>query len=167
MTTSAPRTGWLTAEASGLPTDPVLVFGGEPATFTVTLRNGSDSTYRDISPLVSIGHCSCSTTGAALAPAGTLAELDTSSGSWRTVDYVAEGTGLDYLFSPVQQPPFKVAPGATASFTFKLAISPIADQPPREHAGKTSIDVTIVTVPSRKVIGHMLVVPITVAMPTS
>ena len=52
---------------SDLPTDPVLVFGGQPAKFTVTLRNGSDGTYRDISPLVSIGHCSCRNTGAALA----------------------------------------------------------------------------------------------------
>src|SRR5215467_14487664 len=67
---SAPGTGRLTVTISGLPANAVLVFGGQPATFTVTLRNGSGSTYRDITPLVSIGHCSCSTSGASLAPAG-------------------------------------------------------------------------------------------------
>lgn len=74
---------------------------------------------------------------------------------------------MDYLFAPLQQPPVTLAPGATDSFTFKLAVSPLADQSPEERPGTTSIDVTIVTVPSRRVIGTMLVVPVAVDMPTS
>jgi len=165
---SAPGTGRLTVTITGLPADPVLVFGGQPATFTVTLRNGSGSTYRDISPLVSIGHCSCSTSGASLAPAGTLAELDPSTGNWHPVVYVTEGTGMDYLLAPtVQQPPFTLAPGATASFTFQLAFAPLADQRPSVvRTGLTSIDVTVVTVPSGKTAGGT-VFPVTAAKPAS
>lgn len=165
---SAPGTGRLTVTVSGLPANPVLVFGGQPAKFTVTLRNGSGSTYRDITPLVSIGHCTCSTSGAELAPAGTLAELDSSTGNWRTVFYDREGTGMDWLLGNiVQQSPFTLAPGAMASFTFKLAFAPLADQSPAEHAGQTSIDVTIVGVPSRKVIGKTVYLPVTVTKPAS
>jgi hypothetical protein len=151
---SAPGIGRLTVTITGLPADPVLVFDGQPATFTVTLRNGSGSTYRDITPLVSIGHCSCSTSPAALAPLGTLAELDSSTGNWHPVAYVTEGTGMDYLLgNVVQQPPFTLAPDATASFTFRLAFAALADQQPSvERTGQTSIDVTVLTVPSRKVI---------------
>lgn len=165
---SAPGTGRLTVTITGLPADPVLVFGGQPATFTVTLRNGSGSTYRDITPLVSIGHCSCSTSPAALAPLGTLAELDPSTGNWRTVDYVTEGTGMDYLLANiVQQPPFTLAPGATASFTFRLAFASLAAQQPSVvRTGQTSIDVTVVTVPSRKAIRGTYF-PVTVAKPAS
>jgi hypothetical protein len=151
--TGASGTGRLTAAISSVAADPALIFGGQPLTFTVRLQNGSGSTYRDISPLVSIGHCSCSTSGAELAPRGTLAELDSSTGTWHPVAYVTEGTGTDFLQGTPQQPPLTVAPGATASFTFKLALAPLADQSPTERAGQTSVDVTIVTVPSHKQIG--------------
>lgn len=165
---SAPGTGRLTVTVTGLPADPVLVFGGQPAKFTVTLRNGSGSTYRDITPLVSIGHCTCSTSPAGLAPLGTLAELDPFTGNWRTVVYDREGTGMDYLLANiVQQPPFTLAPGATASFTFKLAFAPLAAQQPSVvRTGQTSIDVTVVTVPSRKAIRGTYF-PVTVAKPAS
>jgi hypothetical protein len=163
-------TGVLTAAISGLPAAPVLAFGGPPAQFTVTLRNGSGSTYRDITPLVSIGHCSCSTSPAAVAPAGTLQELDPSTGDWRPVSYVTEGTGMDYLLAgTVQQSPVTLAPGATASFTFKLALAPLADQPPTERAGRTSVDVTVLTMPARKQLGPSptTFLPVTVTMPAS
>ena len=123
MTTSAPRTGWLTDKVSGLPTDPVLVFGGQPAKSTVTLRNGSDSTYRDISPLVSIGHCSCRNTGAALAllerlrnwtRPGELALARLRRGRHR------HGPSLRASATATVH----TGPGATVSFTFRLAISP-------------------------------------------
>lgn len=163
-------TGGLTAAISSLPAAPVLAFGGQPAKFTVTLRNGSGSTYRDITPLVSIGHCSCSTSPAAVAPAGTLQELDPSTGSWRPVTYVTEGTGMDYLLaSTVQQSPITLAPGATASFTFRLALAPLADQSPTERAGQTSVDVTLVRVPSRALLGPSPTasLPVTVTKPAS
>ena len=162
--------GVLTAAISGLPAAPVLAFGGQSAKFTVTLRNGSGSTYRDITPLVSIGHCSCSTSPAAVAPAGTLQELDPSTGNWRPVSYVTEGTGMDYLLaSTVQQSPVTLAPGVTASFTFRLALAPLADQSPTERAGQASVDVTLVRVPSRALLGPSPTasLPITVTMPAS
>lgn len=163
-------TGKLTATISSVPAAPVLAFGGQPAKFTVTVRNGSGSTYRDITPLVSIGHCSCNTSPASPAPAGTLEELDPSTGSWRPVSYVTEGTGMDFLLaSPVQQSPVTLAPGATASFTFRVALDPLADQSPTERAGKTSVDVTLVTVPARTQLGPSptAYLPVTVTMRSS
>jgi len=166
--TGASGTGGLTVAISSVAANPALIFGGQPLKFTVTLRNGSGSTYRDISPWVSIGHCSCSTSGAELAPRGTLTELDSSTGNWRPVAYVTEGTGTDFLqVSRPQQPPFTLAPGAMASFTFKLAFAPLADQSPTERAGRTSVDVNIVTVPSRKQIGTEALLPVTVTKPAS
>jgi hypothetical protein len=106
--------------------------------------------------------------GVAPLPAGTLAELDPSTGKWHPVAYVTEGTGMDYLLAPtVQQPPFTLAPGATASFAFRLAFAPIADQRPSVvRTGLTSIDVTVVTVPSGKTVGGT-VLPVTAARPAS
>jgi hypothetical protein len=165
--TGASGTGKLTVAISSVAADPALTFGGQPLTFTVTLQNGSGSTYRDISPLVSIGHCSCSTSGAELAPRGTLAELDSSTGNWHTVAYVTEGTGTDFLLGSPQQPPLTLVPGATASFTFRVAFAPLADQSPTERAGKTSVDVNIVTVPSHKQIGTEALLPVTVTKSAS
>jgi hypothetical protein len=147
----------------------VLAFGGQSAKFTVTLRNGSASTYRDITPLLSIGHCSCNPSPVSLAPAGSLQELDPSTGNWHPVSYLKEGTGTDFLTGPVQQQPVTLAPSATASFTFRLALAPLSDQSPGERAGQTSVDVTVETVPGSKVIGHSdtAVLPVTVTMPAS
>jgi hypothetical protein len=166
----ASGTGRLTVAISGVAADPALTFGGQPLTFTVTLQNGSGSTYRDIGPLVSIGHCTCSTSPAALAPRGTLAELDSSTGNWHPVAYVTEGTGTDYLLAEPQQPPFTLAPGATASFTFKLAFAPLADQRPSVvRAGQTGVAVDIVSVLSHKQIGTSpsALLPVTVTKPAS
>jgi hypothetical protein len=167
--TSASGSGALTATISGLPAAPVLAFGGQSAKFTVTLRNGSDSTYRDITPLLSIGHCSCNPSPVSLAPAGSLQELDPSTGNWHPVSYLKEGTGTDFLTGPVQQQPVTLAPGATASFTFRLALAPLSDQSSGERAGQTSVDVTVETVPGSTVIGHSdtAVLPVTVTMPAS
>lgn len=165
--TGASGTGRLTVAISSVAADPALIFGGQPLTFTVTLRNGSGSTYRDISPLVSIGHCSCSTSPVSLAPRGTLAELDSSTGNWHPVAYITEGTGTDFLLESPQQPPLTLVPGATASFTFKVAFAPLADQSPTERAGQTSVDVNIVTVPSHKQIGTEALLPVTVTKPAS
>jgi hypothetical protein len=157
----------LTVTITGLPADPVFVFGGQPETFRVTLRNGSASTYRDISALVAIGHCSCSTSGAELAPLGTLAELEPSNGSWHPVTYITEGTGTDFL-SENQLPPFTLAPGATAAFTFRLAFAALADQRPTVvHAGQTGINVRVLTIPSHTQIGSETDLTVTVAEPAS
>lgn len=167
-TPAASGAGRLTVAISSAAANPALIFGGQPLTFTVTLQNESGSTYRDISPWVSIGHCSCSTSGAELAPRGTLAELDSSTGNWRPVAYVTEGTGTDFLqVSRPQQAPFTLAPGARASFTFKLAFAPLADQSPTERAGRTSVDVNVVTVPSHEQIGTEALLPVTVTKPAS
>jgi hypothetical protein len=61
------------------------------------------------------------------------------------------GSGTDYL-NVTQQPGFSLPPGATAIFTFRVALDP-----PQSgftfRNGQTAIDVTVETLPSRTVIG--------------
>jgi hypothetical protein len=134
-----------------------------PLQFTVTVRNATARPYRDITPLVSIGHCTCSNSPAAPAPDGTLAELGPVTGTWRPVFYEPEGTGMDYILANVvQQPAFTLDAGAAASFTFRMAFS--ARQGLTLHAGQTAIDVTVLRLPARTWIGNRPAasVPVTV-----
>ena len=150
---ASPRAGSLTVNISGLPSHPALALGRAPLQFTVTVRNATARTYRDITPLVSIGHCTCNNSPAAPAPDGTLAEFDPVTGNWRSVFYDPEGTGMDYILANViQQPAFTLDAGATASFTFRMGFS--AQQGLSLHAGQTAIDVTVLQLPARTWIGN-------------
>jgi hypothetical protein len=68
-----------------------------------------------------------------------------------SVFYDTMGSGTDYL-NVTQQPGFSLPPGATAIFTFRVALDP-----PQSgftfRNGQTAIDVTVETLPSRTVIG--------------
>jgi hypothetical protein len=150
----------------GLAGDPTLDFGGQPTQFTVTLRNGSGRTYRNITPLLSIEHCSCNaSSGAAPAPAGTLEELAPETGQWASVDYDTEGTGMDYLLAAaVQQQPVTLAPGEAETFTFRVAFSPLTSQYTKDSGhGQTGIDVTTIEMPSREVVVPVVGTPVNVA----
>jgi hypothetical protein len=150
---ASPRAGSLTVNISGLPSHLALALGRTPLQFTVTVRNATARTYRDITPLVSIGHCTCNNSPAAPAPDGTLAEFDPVTGNWRSVFYDPEGTGMDYILANViQQPAFTLDAGATASFTFRMGFS--AQQGLSLHAGQTAIDVTVLQLPARTWIGN-------------
>lgn len=152
--TSAPApSGYLTVTIGGLPSHPVLVFGGAALQFTVTLRNATNHPYRNITPLVSIGHSTAGTGPVRIAPAGTLAELDAATGTWRPVFYDREGTGTDWWMGHiVQQPAITLNPGRSVSFTFKIAFS--AGQGPLwRPSGQTPIDVTVIQLPGRTWIG--------------
>lgn len=150
--TPAPS-GYLTVTIGGLPSHPVLVFGGAALQFTVTLRNAANQPYRNITPLVSIGHSTAGTGPVRIAPAGTLAELDAATGTWRPVFYDREGTGTDWWMGDiVQQPAVTLNPGRSVSFTFKIAFS--AGQGPLwRPSGQTPIDVTVIQLPGRTWIG--------------
>jgi hypothetical protein len=61
---------------------------------------------------------------------------------------------MDYILGNiVQQPPITLSPGASVSFTFRIALT---DSQPRPwlHVGQTPIDVTAVQVPGRTWIGN-------------
>jgi hypothetical protein len=156
--------GYLTATISELVHNPALVVGGPPIQFTVILRNGTNHTYRDIIPLVSIGHCTCfSNEPVPVAPSGTLTEFDPATAGWRSVYYDEEGTGMDYILGNiVQQPPITLNPATSASFTFRIALT--GRQPkPWLHAGRTLVDVTVVQLPGRTWIGNRPAASISVA----
>ena len=128
---------------TGLPSTPALAVGGPAMEFTVTISNVSGQTYTNITPLVSLGHCSCTGGNTSPAPAGTL-QLRQADGTWQTVQYVREGTGMDYL-TQTQMPGLTLADGAMVSFTYRLSLN--ATQQPPVHNGGTIIDVTMVNLP--------------------
>jgi hypothetical protein len=148
-----PLSGILTVSVSGLPADASLSYGGPPIQFTVTVSNGTATTYQDILLIVSLGHCTCSHYPSEMAPSGTLSELDTATGQWQSIFYDAEGTGMDYLLSaPPQFPSLTLSSGSSASYQLELAFAPLSQQG-NYGAGQMSIDGTVVALPSRKVIG--------------
>lgn len=103
-----------------------LHLGGSAIQFTVTVSNNSSDTLRNIAPIVSLGHCTCSNTPTGMMPLGQLQLRDASTGAWKTVFYDAEGTGMDYLLSSsiVQVPAFDLNAGQSATFTFQLRLDP-------------------------------------------
>jgi len=133
----------------GLPARRYLVPGGRPLTFTVALRNTSRRAYRDITLVVSMGHCACTDTPLSLAPAGTVLERGPVRG-WHPVSYSREGSGTNFL-RVVQQPGFTLRPGTRASFTFRVAFK--ARQHPRLRAGASAIDISLVQLPAHAPIG--------------
>lgn len=133
----------LTVSITGLPNRPTLAPGGPALVFTVNVRNGTSLTYRDIAPVVALAHCTCVSTAAQPAPAGTLQEYSLATGKWRTVSYDRVGTGMDYL-NVIQQTPLTLRPGATLSFTFRVRLRVVAHQPVAVHVGQTGLLVTVV-----------------------
>jgi hypothetical protein len=154
LSTAAPPSGALTATITGLSATPVLRYGGPPVEFGVYVGNGTARTYSDITFALSLAHCyTCSTSPAKPAPSGTMQEEDSATGQWQSIFYDTEGTGMDWL--QVTMPGFSLSPGASVSFTFRIAFDPLSQQPENFGPGLTAIDVTLEALPSHTVIGTM------------
>lgn len=152
---------------TGLPANASLSYGGRPIQFTVSLRNGTAHGYRNILPIVSLGHCTCSPYEAQAAPGGTMAELDPATGKWNSIYYDCEGPSDAYLLlAPPQFPGLALGPGASARYRLRIAFSPLSQQG-NYAAGQTTIDVTLVTLPSRTVIGSSPAVSVPLGVTTS
>jgi len=109
--------------------------------FTVGLTNNLASTVSGIAPVVSLSHCTCVTGPVPVMPAGTLELWDAAAGTWKSVVYDREGSGMDFIIStPV--PAFDLAAGQSVSFKFRMALS--ADQPVSVHNGSGRVNVTII-----------------------
>ena len=144
---AAAGAGKLTVTISGLPRHSVIALDGAPLRFVVTVRNGTRRVERNITPVVAIDHCNCTHTPVEMAPAGTLQELDRHSGKWHTVFYDRVGSGMDYLVV-VQQRPFTLGPGRSASFVFRLSFASQKHQPVRVFpGGRSGILVSVVREP--------------------
>jgi hypothetical protein len=143
--TTHPLTASITANGSA-----TLHLGGSQIEFAVDVINNSDDTLRNIAPIVSLGHCTCSNAPVPMMPLGTLQREDRSNGTWKTLFYDTEGGGMDYLLSSsaVPVPAFDLAAGQSAIFTFHLRLDPASanklSAPYHLSNGTASIDVSLV-----------------------
>jgi hypothetical protein len=121
--------------------------GGAPFEFTVDIINNTPAlSYPLFTLVVSMGHCSCSTSNmVAIAPSGAMSWRQTN-GSWETIPYVREGGGMDYVGVDQGFGLLVVPSGTTAQFTIRVSLFPNAPPytPPTYVAGKGTIDISLV-----------------------
>lgn len=103
-----------------------LVVGGDPVEFDVTVTNNSNGTISNVTPIVSLSHCTCVNTPVPMMPSGVLQIWDTSGSAWKDVLYNREGSGMDYVMSSgaVQVPAFDLAAGQSVSFKYRVRLNP-------------------------------------------
>jgi hypothetical protein len=149
-TPPAPQPGALTASVTILDPASGLVPGGQPVRLRVTVTNHSRQTYSSILPLVSLGHCSC--TASSLFPKGTLQERESTSDVWQAIPYDVEGFGTDYLNVTEPGGIQMISPGGTATFEYRVALSPATSAQVTRGAG--AIDVTLIRLPGHSPVGR-------------
>jgi hypothetical protein len=124
--------------------------GGAPMPFSVTLVNTTTGGLAQVGMVVSLGHCSCNPSGAAMMPAGSMQMLNPDTNAWVTVPYIAEGTGTDFL-SQTLVPPFVLTQGQ--SITYQLQLQLNANQNFTVNKGESAIDVTMTNVTTNTPLG--------------
>ncbi len=124
--------------------------GSPPMPFSVTLLNTTTASVAQVGLVVSLGHCSCNPSGAAMMPAGSMQMLSADTNSWVTVPYVAEGTGTDFLAQPLLAP-LTLAQGQ--SITYQLQFQLNANQGFAVGKGDSAIDVTMTNVTNNTALG--------------
>lgn len=129
--------------------------GGDPMDFTVTLTNTTPADIADVGLVVSLGHCQCGYPGASMMPAGTMRMFDPGTTAWVPVKYVAEGTGVDYIYQNLI-PPFPLKKGQTITYRLQMRL----EANPDVTEGDSRINVLIRTGPDR--IGTAASLPISV-----
>ncbi|MBS2965046.1 hypothetical protein KGA66_18460 [Actinocrinis puniceicyclus] len=127
-----------------------LRLGGSAIEFTVGVTNESNDTIRNITPVVSLGRCTCVNTPLPIMPPGVLQRWDSAGGTWKTQFYDTEGSGMDFVLSPgvVQVPPFDLGPGQSVTFRYRLQLDPASSDklPAQYHVsnGTASVGVSLV-----------------------
>jgi hypothetical protein len=125
---------------TGLPSS--LAFGAPPAPFTVTISNGTSTSYANVGMVISLEHCSCNNFPVGQAPAGTMQRQNPATGQWQNVTYDTEGGGMDYIYQPVVTG-ITLSAGATLSYTFRIAFDSLSQQGSGWFDGTTAADVTL------------------------
>jgi hypothetical protein len=145
-----PQPGALTATITILDPATGLVPGGPPVRFLVTVTNHASQPYSNIVPLVSLGHCTC--TPSSLFPKGSLQERESTSNVWQAIPYDVEGFGTDYLSATDPGGIQMISPGATATFEYRVALSPATSA--QVTRGTGALDVTLVRLPGHHPVGQ-------------
>lgn len=131
--------------------DPTTVRpGGTPMRFSVTLVNTMTTDIAQVGMVVSLGHCTCSSTATGMMPAGSMRMLDPDTKAWVTVPYDAEGTGMDFIYQTLV-PPFVLNHGQTITYQLELQLD--ADQYYPVGKGESVLNVTMTDVRTKTAIG--------------
>ncbi|MVU76857.1 hypothetical protein GPX89_06300 [Nocardia sp. ET3-3] len=118
-----------------------IKLGGDPIPFDLTLTNPSSTdATQPLGVVVSMEHCGCDTGPTKMSPQGVMQLLDASTGTWKQVTFVREGTGMDYLSVPVI-PSITLKPGHSVTYHMKVQLQ--ADPKIDYTAGDTGIDVQL------------------------
>ncbi|MEC3956241.1 hypothetical protein VMT65_24600 [Nocardia sp. CDC153] len=124
-----------------VPGSTAITLGGDALAFDFTLTNPSaTATAQPVGVVAAMGHCSCGPSGAHMSPQGTMQLLDPSTGTWKQVTFVREGTGMDYLLAPVV-PSVTLAPGQSITYHMKVRLQ--QDPAVNYTAGSGSLNVTL------------------------
>jgi hypothetical protein len=124
--------------------------GGAPMPFIVTLVNTTTASISQLGMVVSLGHCSCNPSGAAMMPAGTMQLQSAETNAWVTVPYVAEGPGTDFLGQPLLAP-LTLAQGQTVTYQLQLQLN--QNQNFTVNQGASAVDVTMTNITTNAPIG--------------
>ncbi|MGW4247480.1 hypothetical protein [Nocardia sp. NPDC004722] len=124
-----------------VPGSTALKLDGAAIAFDFTIANPSaTAAAQPIGIVASMGHCSCSSGGAKMSPKGAMQLLDASTGTWKPVTFVREGTGMDYLSIPVI-PSVTLAPGQSTTYHMKVQL--YTDPQETYTAGTSTITVNL------------------------
>ena len=158
VTTSAPQAPGTQANGSAggidvtiAAQDPTTVRpGGAPMRFSVALVNTTTIDIAQVGMVVSLGHCSCNSSGARMMPAGSMRMLNPDTNTWVPVPYDREGGGTDYI-NQTLVPPFVLNRGQTVTYQLELQLD--TNQDFAVGSGKSAVNVTMTDVTTHKAIG--------------
>lgn len=121
----------------------IMTLGGPEADFTVAITNQTERTFSKIVPIVYAGHCTCSDAPVPEAPDGTM-KVQQPDGTWKAVFFDHAAGGADYLgpAGQMQTSAFTLAPGATASFSYRIGFNATQQRP--YHNGALNLEVAVV-----------------------
>jgi hypothetical protein len=147
---AAARSGVLAVSLAISGPQKALTPGGPAVDFTVIAINGSQQTYRDVQPRLSLGRCSGlpgdnPQLGVGFPATVTLQESSATARAWHDVDAVREGLGMDYILVPLRQDRVPVLnPGQSATLTFRLRL---AAQTGQAHERRCPVNVNLLKPP--------------------
>jgi hypothetical protein len=144
----APPYNAVTTTLSGLAANTTLAFPMQWANFTVTLRNTSSFSFKNIEPLLVLGTCTCNPKGHDIAPHTTIEFDNPTTNAWQTLEVASmDSTGLYKDWNEVPEVALPAQSTVTLQYRMKLAKS--ADLQTGVVPGPGTLDVFLLQEPDR------------------